>query len=84
MAAVLTPEQLFNFLFAFAGQTVTVPDQKTILASFRDLDIFFSLVDSPTPAEIQSLASKYGTTIQTVKSVAFKVSEVLQKPCPIK
>ena len=84
MAEVIPTEQLFNFLFAFAGQTISIPDQKTILAAFKDLDIFDSLTITPTFAEVQRLANKYNTTVQTVKSVAIKVATSLQKEPPLK
>jgi hypothetical protein len=84
MAGILSPEQLLNFLFIFSGQLLSIPDQKTILATFKDLDIFFSLTTNPTSSEIQRLASKYQTTIQTVKVTADKVAEALQKDSPIK
>ena len=83
IAEVMPPEQLFNFLFAFSGQTIHVPDQKVILDAFRDLDIFDSLTSSPTFAEVQRLSTKYQTSTQTVKSVAERVGKALNKPCSI-
>lgn len=84
MAGLLPPDLLFNFLFAFAGQTIVIPDQKTILAAFRDLDIFNSLTATPTSSEVNRLAAKYQLTVQTVKVTTDKVAEALGKPSPIK
>jgi hypothetical protein len=84
IAEILPPDLLFNFLFAFAGQTITIPDQKAVLAAFRDLDMFNSLTITPTSSEVNRLADKYQLTIQTVKSTIDKVAEALDKPSPIK
>lgn len=84
IAEVLPPEQLFNFLFAFAGQTITVPDQKVILAAFRDMDIYTALVMSPNSSEINRLAAKYQITVQTVKTTVDRVAEALGNASPIK
>lgn len=84
LAGVLSPDLLFNFLFAFAGQTIVIPDQKTILAAFRDLDIYNCLIAAPTSSEVNRLASKYQLTVQTVKTTADRVAEALGKPSPIK
>lgn len=84
MAEVLSPEQLFNFLFVFSGQLLIIPDQKAIIEAFRDLDIFNSLVTSSNYSEIQRLADKYQLTTQTIKAIVNRVSEVLQKDSPLK
>jgi len=84
VANVLSPEQMFNFLFAFAGQTINIPDQKAILGAFRDLDIFNSLVINPNSSEVNRLAAKYQVTQQTIKSTVDRVAEALGKDSPIK
>lgn len=84
VSQVLPPEQMFNFLFAFAGQTITIPDQKAILGTFRDLDIFNSLIANPSSSEVNKLAAKYQVTQQTIKSTVDRVAEALGKSSPIK
>lgn len=84
MGSVMNPEQLFNFLFAFAGQTIHIPEQKVILDSFRDMDIFRSLTINSSFTEIQRLASKYQTTTQTIRAAADRVAIALHKDSPLK
>lgn len=84
MAKVISTEELFNFLFAFSGQVIEVPDQKSMLAAFRDLDIYNSLVATPSFQEVQRLAAKYSVTTQTIKSASDRVAKTLHKDSPIK
>lgn len=84
LAEIMPTEQLFKFLFAYAGQTINVPDQKVILGAFRDLDIFKSLTDDPSYTEVSRLADKYQLAVQTVRASADRVAAALHKPSPIK
>ena len=79
MAEVIPPEQLFNFLFAFAGQTIHIPEQKVILDAFRDMDIFDSLVINSNFSEVQRLATKYQVSTQTIRAAVDRVAAALHK-----
>ena len=84
IAEIIPPEQLFDFLFAFAGQTIHIPDQKVILDAFRDMDVFESLTANSNFSEVQRLATKYQTTPQTIRAAADRVALALHKDPPLK
>ena len=79
LAELLNHEQLLNFLYVFAGQSLTIPDQKKILNSFRDLDIYYSICSNPTNTEITRLTIKYDTSFQNIKTIYKRVEDHLGK-----
>jgi hypothetical protein len=84
LAKILPPKILLEFLFIFSGQELGIPEKKSVITAFRDIDIYFCLEKTPTIAEMTRLAGKYNTTPQTVKAVSDRVSFTLGKPAPIK
>ena len=82
LADLVTYEQLLNILYVFAGQTLSIPDQKQILNSFRDLDIYYSICSNPTNTEITRLTIKYDTSFQNIKTIYKRVENKLGRgPC---
>jgi len=82
LADLVTYEQLLNILYVFAGQTLSIPDQKQILNSFRDLDIYYSICSNPTNTEITRLTIKYDTSFQNIKIIYKRVENKLGRgPC---
>ena len=79
LSSVMEFEQLLRMLYIFSGQSINIPDQKSILTAIRDLDIYYSLSENASSIEITRLAKKYSTTVQTVRSVYEKVVENLNK-----
>jgi len=84
LAKVLPPKLLLELLFVFAGQDIQVPDKKFMSTAFRDIDIYFSLVKTPSFVEIGRLATKYNTSVQVVRAVSERVAESLGKDPPVK
>lgn len=84
LAKILPPKLLLELLFVFAGQELQMPDKKIMGTAFRDIDIYFSLVKSPTFVEIGRLASKYNTSVQVVRAVSERVADSLGKEPPVK
>ena len=82
LADLVTYEQFLNILYVFAGQTLSIPDQKQILNSFRDLDIYYSICSNPTNTEITRLTIKYDTSFQNIKTIYKRVENKLGRgPC---
>lgn len=79
LAELLSYEQLLNLLYVFAGQSLVIPDQKKILNSFRDLDIYYSICSNPSNIEITRLTFKYDTSFQNIKVIYERVEEHLGK-----
>lgn len=83
LATLLPFDTLVNFLYAFAGQTIEVPDQKTIENAIRDINIYFNVANNPSSDEIKEIAKRYSMPVQSVSLIVKRVSKALGKENPI-
>jgi hypothetical protein len=84
LAEILPFEILIKLLSVFAGQSLDIPEYKSLLNTVRDLDIFFSLRNTPTAVEVTRLSQKYSLTVPAIKWISEKVAEAIDTPAPVK
>lgn len=77
LAQVFGVKEVLKFLYVFSGQHVKVPDSKNILTAFRDIDIYCSLKNNSSSSELERLANKYSTTLNTIKLINEKVAATI-------
>src|SRR3974390_1647107 len=74
LATLLPFDVLVNFLYAFSGQTIEIPDQKSIENAIRDINIFFNVENNPSSDEIKEIAKRYSMPVQSVTLIVKRVA----------
>ena len=77
LAEVMSFDSLIKFLSVFAGQTIDVPERKSLINTVRDMDIYFCLKANNSTSETARLAEKYSMTVPAIKWIFEKVQECL-------
>jgi len=83
LTKILPLNSLLKFLYIFAGKTIRIPEKRLLSLALRDLDIYYSYVNSPQKLELNRLSKKYNITSQNVLSVIAKIANNLNKPNPL-
>jgi hypothetical protein len=84
LAEILPVDKILLFLNVFSGQKLIIPEKTIIEEGLKDISIYFSLTVNPTTEEVMRLARLHNLTPQTIRGVAEKLSNLLDKPNPLK
>lgn len=84
LAEVLPVDKILLFLNVFSGQRLNIPEKSVIEEGLKDISIYFSLSLNPTTDEVMRLARQYKLTPQTIRGVVEKISNLIDKPNPLK